>query len=769
MKSAVTLELTGECKVPAFRPFLWSLITKTSLGGWISNSVDGVQLRLEGDDLDITLFLRSFPDKISRWFRLKSIRLLKKESLPETAQPGPFRLVGPVFYDGLIQPDRAPCASCKEKMLDPASRFYRYPFLICNDCGPRYSAALLAGDGRETTAFRTFPQCKTCENEPETHPLLSCPDCGPSVFLITGDGDFVPSEDPIAAAASALKEGKIVAVKNYDGFVILCDPDHPEALRRLRERKRQFDKPISLYVNHLDTVKKYCECSPEEEALLDSPFVPVVLFRLKKDASLDTGALCPDHPGTIGLQFPPTGLIHLLMHGSPDGNGGFVPFEKLAFSGGPVPVNPEDAGGDEDLDEVCRISDLILMHDLKIWHNGGPSVQTIHPELGLRTIRRSCGIAPLPLLLRRPLKRVILALGADSCATVALGFKNKIIASHQIGNIQSERNESSLSLTAEQLALMFARIPEMIVCDMDSSSHSARMGEALSGRYRIPLITVQRHHANALACMVEHQLHDSLALVWDAGAHGLDGSIWGAELLEINPGVFRRMATFSPVQMNWSGSRLPRPVQLLSRYLKQCGIDSSSVQTESGDIPHKAYQDFLRSGDQLELTGCHSALALFDAVSAAVGLASPVRNYDQQEILRSENMLARGFDPGTAERLKQEFPFRLQEKDILFVDWTPFFQRAEHFPRLRKEAQGNLAAAFLMSAAEAALGMVQYGAARSKCRTVILSGRAFLSPTLTFFVKNKLESAGFKVCCHIQTSPDESSVSIGQALAGGMT
>ena len=145
MKSAVTLEFFGQCKEPALRPFLWSLVTKTSLGGWVANSVNGIQLMLEGDDLDITLFLRSLPDKITGRFRIEKINLIKREVLPENTPPKPFRLIGPVFYDKLIEPDRAPCPECKKKMLDPESRFYRYPFLSCPECGPRYSAALLAG------------------------------------------------------------------------------------------------------------------------------------------------------------------------------------------------------------------------------------------------------------------------------------------------------------------------------------------------------------------------------------------------------------------------------------------------------------------------------------------------------------------------------------------------------------------------------------------------------------------------------------------------
>ncbi|MBR2440693.1 MAG: carbamoyltransferase HypF [Lentisphaeria bacterium] len=767
MKSAVTLELIGRCKEPALRPFMWSLVTKTTLGGWIANTVNGVQLMLEGDELDITLFLRSLPDKVTRWFSIKHINLLKREILPEQTPPKPFRLVGPVFYEKPTAPDRPPCRTCKDKMLDPESRFYRYPFLSCPECGPRYSVTLLAGETREMSTLRTFPRCRTCENEMPEYPFLSCPECGPGVFLIRGNGDPVVSDDPLAAAAAALADGKIVAVKNYDGFVILGDPAHSGTIRLIRERKQQMEKPISFYVNDLQTVQKYCECSPEEESLLTSSAVPLVLLRQKPGMIPEPELYCPDHPSTIGMQFPPNGLIYLLMQSRPDGNGGFIPFEKLAFTGGPVPVDPEDAGGDDDLAEVCRIADLILMHDLKIWQSSGPSVQACQPGLGLQTYRRSNGLAPEPLLLRRPLKRTVLALGADSNAAIAIGFKNKIILSHQMGNIRTERNSLALSHTAEHLALMFARIPEMVVCDMDHTSFSHRMGVQLSEQYRVPLTTVQRHQANAMAGMVEHHLPEVLALVFDGGAFGPDGNIWGAELLEVSHTRFRRLATFSPVPMNPPRERTSRPAFVLTRYLEQCGVELTGELAQLLNIPLPLYREW-KQADSSQMTGTHAAMTLFYAVAAAIGAASPQMKYDQQEILRFEHAISGGFDPAKAERLREEFVFRTEADDLFQIDWSPFFRDPERFFRLRKESAGDLSAAFMLSITDAAVQMAEYGATVSKCRNVLLSGKTFLSPSLTRSVQKRLEEKGFKVYRHVITSPDESSVSIGQALFGGM-
>lgn len=769
MRSAVLLELKGCSNIPAFRPYIWSLVVQTSLGGWVSNGVDGVQLMLEGDDLDITLFLRSLPDKLIRQFPVHTIRLLKRDPLPESRAQKPFRLVGPVFYDGTVLPDRAPCPDCRKKMLDKDSPFFRYPFTSCPECGPRYSVTLMAGGKRENTTFRAFPPCEGCTSSAESgNPLQVCRMCGPTVFLIRGTGEPVTAKDPLVAAGAALSAGKIVAVKNFDGFVILCDPFHPGAVRKLRERKLPHEKPVSVFMNRMETVRKYFTCSDQEEALLTSPASPVVLMHLRENAVEDPALFCPDFPGTAGVAFPPTGLIHLLMESCPDRKGGFIPFEMLAFSGGPVPVNPADAGGDDDLAEVSRIADLIVMHDLKIWHSSGPSVQAVSPDGKLLTYRRSSGLCPEPVLLRKPLKRTILALGSDSCAAVSIGFKNRIYLSHQMGNIRSERNSRAISLAAEHLAMMFARIPEMIVCDMDHSTFSAGMGVQLSEKYRIPLTTVQRHHANALACLAEHQLPRALALVWDGGSGGLDGTIWGAELLEVSPGGFRRFATFSPVPMNKPRERTLRPAFLLTRYLDQAGVALTEELAELLGIPFQTYQDWRVSELHSQTTDTHAALTLFDAVSAAIGIAPLEKTYDHQGILRLEHVLANGFDPVAAEKLKKAFPFQENRLDILMIDWIPFFRNADFFFHLRKENPGTVAAAFLMSVADSALQMIRFGAEQSAIRDVVLSGKAFLSPSLTSFVSEKLNAAGFRVYRHEITSPDESSVSIGQAVFGGM-
>ena len=769
MKRTVTLEICGNCKGPALRPFIWSMVTKTSLGGWVSNTVDGVQLFLEGDPLDITLFLRTFPDRIAKRFHISTIRLLKQKDIPGTTSVKPFRLIGPILYDNVVRPDRVPCPDCKKEMLNPGSRFYRYPFLNCRDCGPDYSVSMMAGAERSATAFHVFPPCRKCAANLKENPLSSCPECGPSVFLINNNCESIPSEDPVAVAAEAIANGKIVAVKNYDGFVILCHPDFPETLRLLRERKQQPGKPFSLYLNTTEVLHRYFELTPEEEQLLTSSSAPLMLMKFKRGAIREPELFCPDFPGTIGVAFPPSGLIHLLLESAPDGSGGFKPFEMLAFTGGPVPVDPADAGGDNDLAEVCRIADYILMHDLKIWHSSGHSVISLSQNNGKQTIRRSSGIAPFPLTPRRPLKRTVLALGSDSSAAVSLGYKNKIYMSHQMGDIESEQNSMALSHAAEHLSLMFARVPEMIVCDIDPLSFSYQRGVSISEQYRLPLTTAQRHHANALACMVEHQLTDALALVWDGGANGLDGNIWGAELLEVSCTKFRRLATFAPVAMNRPRERSLRPPFLLVRYFDQCGVTLTDELAELLKIPMSIYREWKQKQDPAQMTDTHAALTLFDAVSAAIGIAMPVKNYSQQTLLCLERAVADGSDQNAIKRLKPEFPFTVQHNDLFQIDWSPFFLRADNYAKLREESPGDLALAFLSSITDAAVQMVQYGTSVSKVRKVLLSGKAFFSPTLLYMIKERLESMGFQVYHHVETASDESSVSIGQAVFGGMT
>lgn len=776
MRSTVTFELKGHLNTPGFRPFIWKIAAETHLGGWVAEAPGGATLRLIGEDEAIGEFIRSLPVKLPRTFHLTVIRLIQKTPAPPPPPEGqpPFKLLGPTIHPSEIEADKAPCHECVSKMLNPESRFYHYPFVSCKNCGPRYSITTMAPFSRKNSAFMAFPPCKVCSDEANAeadgNPNQTCPFCGPSALLMNSSGEIVDSYSPLETACEKLQQGGIISVKTYDGFITLCDALNSTAVAELRRRKAVLDKPVSVMVRDLEVAKRYCFCSDLETQLLTSPAAPVVILKRRENIPLDPNLFCPDFPETLGLALPPTSMLRLLFESRPTPDSLQGQFDAFAFVGGPKPVDPDDAGGDEDFFVNAQYSDYVLTHDLKIWQNGGSSVQL---ELNgkILTRRRSRGICPTPLKLSKPLLRVALALGSDKASAVALGYRDNVAVSQQMGTISSDRNARSLSLVGERFLLLYAQVPDILVCDMDINALSASEALRFTERYSLPLATAQRHHANAIACMVEHSLTESLALILDGGAYGPDGVTWGAEMMDITFTTFRRLATFAPLRIpETPRSAFHNPTEILLAIMEQKHLDVTDPLLRRLELSRDAYEQGIRPRRDAGHQKTHAALPFFEAVSAVIPPKHSTLTYDTQVLVRMEAILYRGADRENAERLTRHFAFSLRDDDgLTVVDWTETFRNLQSPDWMDGVPAGDLLLAFLLSTARALAEMAEIAAERTGRRSIVLSGSVFLCLSLTTLVREQLEKRNFQVFTHEKTSPDQSSVCIGQAVFGGMS
>ena len=776
MRSTVTFELKGRLNTPGFRPFVWKMAAESRLGGWVAETPDGATLRLVGEDGAIGEFIRSLPVRLPRTFHLTAIRLIQKIPAPPLSPEGevPFKLLGPSLHITGIEADKAPCPDCIRKMLDPESRFYHYPFVSCKNCGPRYSIATMAPFNRKNSAFMAFPPCKLCSEEANTeadgNPNQTCPFCGPSALLMNPSGDIADSYSPLETACDKLQQGGIISVKTYDGFITLCDALNSDAVAELRRRKSVCGKPVSIMVRDLEVARQYCHCSELEAQALASSAAPVVILRRKENIPLAADLFCPDFPETLGLALPPTALLRLLFESRPTPDSLQGQFDAFAFIGGPKPVDPDDAGGDDDFFANARYSDYVLTHDLKIWQNGGSSVQIEHNGK-LLTRRRSRGLCPEPLKLNRPLQRVALALGSDKASAVALGYRDNVAVSQQMGTISSDHNARSLSLVGERLLLLYAQVPDILVCDMDINALSASEALRFSERYSLPLATAQRHHANALACMVEHSLTESLAIVLDGGAYGPDGVTWGAETMDVTFTSFRRLATFAQLKIpETPQSGFPNPVEILLTILETRKMEVTDTLLRHLELTRDDYEAGLANRRETELQRTHAALPLFEAVTAVIPPKRSALTYDTQALVRTDAAIFRGADRNNAERLSTRFAFALRNDDgLTIVDWSGTFRNLQEPDWMDGVPPGDLLLAFLLSMARALAETAEAAAAQTGRRTVVLSGSLFFNRTLSDLAREQLEQRGFRVFMHETTSPDQSSVCIGQAVFGGMS
>lgn len=778
MNHCVTFELKGSLKSPAFRPFIWRTVIDAGLSGWIAETPDGALLRLIGSDESIGGYIRSLAQRLPRSMTLTGITLLQKTPLPPEAGeiPHGFKIIGPLLCEAKAEADRAPCPECVRKMLDPDSRFYHYPFVSCPECGPRYSIQTLYPFSRLNSSFLAFPPCRECSADMEDHDgkqgntTASCPMCGPSALLMDRSGQIADSYAPLETACESLEKGGIISVKTYDGFVTICDALNDAAVSELRKRKQIPSKPISLMARDIDVVRKYFFCSEQEAELLTSPAAPVVILKPHPDSNLNFQNICPDFPETAGVALPPTAMLRLLFESRPNAESLQGQFDLFAFAGGIKPVIPDDAGGDEDFREVAQYSDYVLNHDLKILQSSGPSV--LYVQNGKPIIwRRSRGIAPLPLKLGRNLKRVSVALGGDSSAAVAIGCRNEVSASPRMGTVMNGKNARSLSLTAERLLLLHAQIPEIVVCDMDMQSFSSQEALRFAERFSLPLATAQRHHANAISCMTEHSITESLALVFDGGAYGPDGLTWGSELLHVTCHSFNRLCTFSPIPSPIPGQDGFRdPGKLFTAVMNSLGLNVPSSLLKRISVSEQEYEQEKTDRDFSRWGRTHAALSLFKAVGAAISLYREPISYETQSLLRMESAVFHLTSSENAEKAKRFFEFQMREDDgLMTVDWSGTFRNFADPAWMERFSTPELVMGFLHAVADAMKAMAAYGAGKNKCESIVLSGKAFLSPTLTHLTRKALEAEGFTVFTHEKTSPDESSICIGQAVFGGMS
>lgn len=777
---AVTLELTGNLLKPGFKVLLWRLASEAGLSGWAADVPPAVHLHLEGDEEAIRKFLRPLPGTLYPAYRLRGLRVLAREDArAESAVRKPFKILSGADSLPVIPPNRAPCRACLAEMRDPASRRYGYPFRSCPDCGPGYSALIRNPFVRANTFMAAFPPCRACREESATpdparkirEGLPACPDCGPRLFLLDPEGAPLGDSHCIHEARKLLKSGGILAVQPLSGdFRLFADASNADAVRKIRLRKKIPARPFALMVRDLEAVRRICRCSEAEERLLSSPAAPVVILSLREDAGdlLPADLLCPDGP-FLGVSLPSSLLTHLLFEPVPEtpADKPALPFEYLVTAcGNRGKTASLEPGIDELVYSLKGVADLFLCHDLKSGPGCPVSIAVVR-DGAPRLWRRSRGFVPEGIPMKKALRRNAAAFGADQNAAVALAAGNQIIPSQYLGSVIRADDAKRLGAALEHFSILFDTAPDVAVCDMNPHLLSSAEALRFSEKYAVPLVTVQTHHALALACMAEHHLEHALAIVFDNGSPGPDGVYWGAELLDSSVSSIRRLGTFQAVSLPGRENALKRPVRQLAGRMLQAGVEltpdllaSLGISAEEGEI----WKRNCSGEGRFLLT--HAAARLFDAVSAGLGVAPEFVSYRNQSAARLEYAALRA--AGGLERVPgwmyDKFEFQTSEDDSrkLVVDWTPLFRNFSDRSWITSENIPQLALAFHAKVADAVSVMAHYGVSRGGPKDIVLSGAMFMDGTLLNLVLGKLRSEKFRVYIPAQIPMNESALCVGQ-------
>ena len=742
MSRRIRFEIAGIVQGVGFRPYLYRLAQRHALCGWVRNTPSGVELELEGP----TEALSSFQDELSRSTPpLAIVEQIRAVPLDGLVGYDRFTIRSSAEGDGgtLVSPDIAPCAACLRELADPADRRYRYPFINCTDCGPRFTIIRDLPYDRKTTSMAQFSMCPTCNAEYEdSHSRRyhaqpdCCPSCGPQVWLLNAEGRKIAG-DVFAEAQKALARGSILAVKGLGGIHLACDARNAEAVRRLRLRKHREEKPLAVMCRDLNSARSLCRVTEAETSLLESVRRPIVL--LEKKAPEDFANLSDNR--RLGVMLPYTPLHVLLLDGTSGGPDALV-MTSANLSDQPVLLEDQEA-----LDGLAGIADGFLLHDRPIQNRCDDSL--VMAWQGREYFyRRSRGYVPQPVTFARDATGVV-AFGAEQKASFAVGRGQHVFLSQHIGDLKNLETLDHYRESLDTFLRLFRIMPSTLVCDLHPDYFSTQEAQEHAKRLGLPLLQVQHHWAHMASCMADNRLAGPVfGIVWDGTGYGTDHSIWGGEFLTGDFQTFRRCGSIRPIFLPGGDAAIREIGRIGFSLLWDAGLPLDRAPLES---PKKqALRAMLDSH-----TACPKASSigrLFDGVYSLLTGTQQVC-YEGQGATRLQAM-AREEIPG------RSYPVAFYEKDGLRIFDTRPLLRAITGDLSDHVDPAAVARGFMDALCRMALE--QCCLLNPGKLPVVLSGGVFLNEYLLSESTRLLTHAGFSVYTHHRVSTSDEGLCLGQ-------
>jgi hydrogenase maturation protein HypF len=734
-----------------FRPFIYSLAIQNQITGWVRNTSAGVEMEINGPKTGIeTLIstLRTSPPPLARIDQIET-----EECTPANFQT--FEIIASVpnpddFIP--ISPDMTICDDCARELFTPSDRRYRYPFINCTNCGPRFTIIQDIPYDRPKTTMSGFPMCPDCEAE-YRNPLdrrfhaqpVACPTCGPEIWFQSKGVRVANGDNALQLAREQLADGAILAVKGLGGFHLACDASNAAAVDELRSRKKRSEKPFALMAFDVETVKRHCFVTPAEETLLCSRQRPIVLLERRSDSSVCTQVAPNQHTMGVMLAYTP---LHLLLLEPATG----FP-EMLVMTSGNLSEEPIAY---EDSDAVQRLeplADAFLLHNRPIFMRVDDSVTRVCNSKPAIT-RRSRGYAPDSIQLPVNAPRIFAA-GSELKNTFCLTRDRYAFLSHHIGDLENYETLQSFEEGIAHYERLFRIHPEVVACDLHPDYLATRYARARAENENLPLVEVQHHHAHLAACLADNDWNRDepiIGLSFDGTGLGTDGTIWGGEVLTGGYSDYERPFHLAYVPLPGGDAAVRKPARTALSYLWQSGMDWEPefpcVETFCAE-ERNAIKVQLEKHLNAPLTS--SMGRLFDAVSSILGVCQKA-TYEGQAAIELEAIA----DP--QENGWYEFGLNGDQ-----IDPSPMLARLLSDWRSGLPVS-ILAARFHNSAAQLCVDVCQNLQTKNGLRTVALSGGVWQNRFLLERTVRLLESARFQVLVHKRVPTNDGGLALGQAM-----
>ena len=737
-----------------FRPFVSRTCDELCIRGTVANKGSYVEIHAQCSDEALCGLLNILRERPP----VRSIILETVCSHADEAEYPDFQIIESKKEQGdiFVSPDIATCDECRRELFDKNDRRYLHPFINCTNCGPRLTILDSMPYDRVRTSMGEFPMCPKCEYEythSETRRYdaqpVCCNECGPRVYIIGSDKR---GREAITAARQAIAEGRIIAVKGIGGFHLCCNASDSSAVERLRTLKNRPMKPFAVMMRDIDTVRRECFFSSEQERIITGHQKPILLLEKRSGGKL-SASVAPDNL-KVGVMLPYAPVQMLLF----DYDDGIEMPDQLVMTSGNVSGAPICRSDEDAVSEISSFCDLILSHDRKIRIRSDDSVMDFYDDRPYM-IRRSRGYAPLPVILSGSMNGTVLAVGGELKNTFCIAKNNLAYPSSYVGDMADIRTVNALRESIERMECLLEADPQLVVCDLHPKYNTTAIAEEMG----LPVMKVQHHYAHILSCMAENDCADkAIGVSFDGTGYGTDGTIWGGEIMVADYGGFERVASIAPFIQSGGDLSSREGWRIAASVLRDSTENGAELCDALKLCTEREYKLIASMAEhRINSVTSTSAGRIFDAVSAILGIrrnstfegeASTALMFEAQRYAEKNDRYE-----GFSELLINDELLRMNTNKLVA-------EVAEKY--LNGGDRRQLAYRFHAVLADMITAACVKISVHSGVKKCALSGGVFQNTLLLGMTKKRLEKSGLDVLIHSLIPPNDGGIALGQAAAG---
>ncbi len=650
------IQVRGVVQGVGFRPFIYRLADRCDICGTVCNLGNMVEIIACGDRASLDAFLEGISSENPPLSRVDDVSVTKISPAQSFSGFSVIESRRGEAGNSIIPPDMAMCQDCLSEMSDPENRHFDYPFTVCTNCGPRYTIASSLPYDRDNTSMIDFPLCSVCgrsysdpgDRRYHAQPVC-CPHCGPehSLWALSGSGEPVllkSGPDSLDMAASLILSGKILALKGYGGFHLVCDATCGRSVRELRKRLGRPDQPFSLMVRDIEAAGSIAVIGRTERRLLMNQRRPIVVCdKITGDEQTESGGSCyvtdriispdvsPLH--NIGMMLPYSGTHHLLFGRlrrlvsersgnlfSDEGSSGDGPVQKedcagtfLVMTSANMPGLPMVKENDEAFRALREVADYWLTDNRRILNRADDTViRTVNGSQMF--LRRSRGYVPERIRMPFSCPRKIAAVGAEMNNTVSMSSDDFVYLSQYIGNTKHVATSDYHRETLQALSRLSGISPDVMACDLHPGFNTTKTAEAMaadglfgdpvsgcvgsgsidpvssaSGKTAgLPLFRIQHHHAHICSVMGDNMLPSDaevIGLALDGVGYGTDGTVWGGEIMKCSYAGYERLGSLKSRPMPGADLAAYYPARMIFGMLYDYVLSGEMDESDLSSIP----------------------------------------------------------------------------------------------------------------------------------------------------------------------------------------